>query len=258
VDNDKYCAAFRYSWKGGEAGVLGGIGRDTTNRPAGNNKALFYTLIPYAIAQIGPVKIQTEADYFWGKWQEFDLGAGDVKLDNLAAWIDATADFGKFYAGGTFAYLSGDDPGTTDKMEGNAFLNNGGRDWDPCLILFNYDRTYWAGNIAGHDTAVNGSPMTNAWFFQGRLGVRPIDKLDIMASVSYANADKKPSAAWLYNDYGYEVDLTATYKITNNLSYMLGIGYLFTGDFFKGYNTPGQSNETVDNYLLVNKLVLTF
>jgi hypothetical protein len=255
VDNDKYCAAFRYSWRGGEAGLLGGVGRDATNRPAGNSKALFYTLIPYAVAQIGPVKIQTELDYFWGKWQEYDSGTGDVKLDNLAAWIDATVDFGKFYTGGTFAYLSGDDPGTTDKMEGNSFLNNGGRDWDPCLILFNYDRTYWAGSIAGHDTAVNGSPMTNAWFFQGRVGVRPIDKLDIMASVSYATADKKPSAAWLYNDYGYEVDLTATYKITNNLSYMLGAGYLFTGKYFKG---TGETNQIGNDYLIINKLTLIF
>ena len=31
----------------------------------------------------------------------------------MTAWIDATADFGMFYAGGTFAYVSGDDPDTT-------------------------------------------------------------------------------------------------------------------------------------------------
>jgi len=32
-----------------------------------------------------------------------------------------------------------------------------------------------------------------------------------------------------------EIDLTGTYKITNNLSYMLGAQvYLFTGDYFKG------------------------
>ena len=35
-------------------------------------------------------------------------------------------------------------------------------------------------------------------------------------------------------NYGWEIDLTGTYKITNNLSYMLGAGYLFTGDIFKG------------------------
>ncbi|HLZ18788.1 MAG TPA: hypothetical protein VKO67_04205, partial [Smithellaceae bacterium] len=99
------------------------------------------------------------------------------------------------------------------------------------------------------------SPMQNAWFGQLFGGVKPIDKLDIRASVSYATADKKPTAAWQYNDYGYELDLTATYKITNNLSYMLGGGYLFTGKYFKGTN---DSNELRDNFLVLNKLTLTF
>ena len=263
VDNDKYCAAVRYSWKGGEAGLLGGVGRDATNRPASQYKALFYTMIPYAIAQLGPVKIQAEADYFWGKWQQYETSQVNMNMTSLAAWIDATADFGKFYLGGSIAYVSGDDPGTTDKIEANSLLVNGGRDWTPCLIMFNYDLTYWAGSQAGYNPGLgplnpygtSGGPMTNAWFFQGRAGVRPIDKLNIMASISFANADKKPTASWLYNDYGYEVDLTATYKITNNLSYMLGAGYLFTGKYFKG---ASDSNAVADDYLVVNKLTLTF
>ena len=97
--------------------------------------------------------------------------------------------------------------------------------------------------------------MYNAWFFQLRGGVRPCKELDIAAFVSYANADKKPTAAWLYNDYGYEVDLTATWKITRNLSYMLGAGYLFTGKYYKG---ASDLNAVRDNYLLLNKLTLTF
>ena len=100
--------------------------------------------------------------------------------------------------------------------------------------------------------------MKNAWFFQVRGGVRPVEKLDILASVSYAVADKKPSdggVKYKDDDYGYEVDLTATYKITNNLSYMLGVGYLFTGDYYKGTD---DSNDVCDDYLVVNKLTLTF
>jgi len=85
--------------------------------------------------------------------------------------------------------------------------------------------------------------------------VKPIDKLDVMASVSYANADKKP-ANYLYNDYGWEVDLTANYKITNNLSYMVGAGYLFTGKYYKA--NVAVNNELNDNFLVINKLTLTF
>jgi len=97
--------------------------------------------------------------------------------------------------------------------------------------------------------------MTNAYFAQLRAGVRPIDKLDIMGSVSYAVADKTPQAAWVSRVYGYEVDLTATYKITNNLSYMLGGGYFFTGDYYKGASEANQIN---NNFMVINKLTLTF
>ena len=59
----------------------------------------------------------------------------------------------------------------------------------------------------------------------------------------------------LSNDYGTEIDLTATYKITNNLSYMLGAGYFFTGDYFKGFD---ETADFRDNLLVINKLTLTF
>ena len=264
ADVDKYVGAFRYTWSGGEAGLLGGIGRDARTKPSANYYTLFYTLQPYAIVQIGPVKIQAEIDYFWGDWQKFDSGIGNVKMENLAAFLDATADFGMIYAGGTFAYISGDDPATTDKVEGNSVLVSGGLDWNPCLILFNNDRTYWAGAIPGYNGTQNPNlndvlpgtapGMTNAWFFQGRAGIRPVAALDIMASVSYAMVDKLPTYA-LNRTYGTEVDLTATYKITNNLNYMLGVGYLFTGDYFKGVTVGA---EVRDDYLVINKLTLTF
>jgi len=265
LDGDKYCTAFRYNWKNAEAGILIGLGRDANKKPglAPNNgyKGLYNNFMPYAKARLGPVKLQTEVIYFAGKLKDFedDASGQDVQLSALSAWLDATADFGRFYVGGTFAYVAGDDPGTADKAEGDALRNNGGRDWSPCLIMWNEERSYWAGNLDGHadgaTAARQSSPMYNTWFFQARGGVKPIDKLDIMASVSFANADKKPTAAWLYNDYGYEVDLTATYKITQNLSYMLGAGYLFTGKYFKG---ALDGNIVANDYLVINKLTLTF
>jgi hypothetical protein len=100
--------------------------------------------------------------------------------------------------------------------------------------------------------------MQNAWFFQGRAGVKPIPKLDAMLAVAYATADQKPPQVpgRTNGTYGTEIDVTGTYKITNNLSYMLGIGYLFTGDYFKGSNN--RKYKTVDDYMLINKLTLSF
>jgi len=266
ADRDKsYLMMFgRYEWKGGEVGILGEYTLDATNRSIGLPGPLqdvgylssAIVLLPYAKVQLGPVALQAELNYLYGKatdWEGPYIGQPNMELNQLAGMVDALANFGMFYAGGTMAYVPGDDPGTKDKLEGGGL--DGGIDWNPCLILFNSDLNYWAGGQAGHDGSANAGPMTNAWFFQLRAGVKPIDKLDIMASVSYANADKKPTAAWLYNDYGYEVDLSATYKITNNLSYMLGGGYLFAGKYYKG---EADTNQIHDNFMVINKLTLTF
>jgi hypothetical protein len=261
-DLDKYVAAALYMWKGGEVGALYFYAREAQlrNSPVIPLRGITYLhgFMPHAKFQIGPVKVETELNYYWGDSKGED-GNPNTKLESINFYLDAVADLGMFYVGGTFAYLSGDDPGTSDKIEGGSILNyagttGGGIDWNPCLIMFNFDRTYWVGPLSGYGDS-NYSPMNNAWFGQFRGGIRPVAALDIMASVSYAVADQKPDALWLNKTYGTEVDLTATYKITNNLSYMLGIGYWFVGDYYKGYST---TNELRDDYLIINKLTLTF
>ena len=273
-DNSFITAAMIYQWKAGEVGLLGSYQDLRADRTATlfgvipfDNTVKFGVFIPYVKAKMGPFAVQAELDYIYGrvKWEAPGdatalaiLGTDEIKLRQLAAYIDVVGDFGMFYAGGSLAYVSGDDPSTTDKSEGG--IASGGVDWNPCLIMFNNDLTYWAGNQVGHlatatTNTANGGPMTNTYFAQLRAGARPIDKLDIMASVSYAVADKTPQATWVSRVYGYEVDLTATYKITNNLSYVLGGGYFFTGDYYKGASEANQIN---NNFMVINKLTLTF
>jgi hypothetical protein len=260
LDRDKSAFAIKYFGKTAEGGLLGGHVRDArTKASAPDDLTLLYYLQPYVKATFGPVKVQAEFDYFWGDAPKDDLTpANNKKLELMAGWIDATANLGMFYAGGTVAYVAGDDPGTKDKTEGNAGIVNGGIDWNPCLIMFNNDVTYWVGNVSGNNgSAING-PMANALFFQGRGGVRPTPQLDVMLSVSYAQADKKPTG-FANGTYGTEIDLVGTYKITSNLSYMLGMAYLFTGDYFKGDETvKGNTHKVNDDLMLMNKLTLTF
>ena len=271
-DTDKYQIGALYEWKTGQAGVLAVYYRSAATRPDDGALGKIFSLQPYAIVNIGPVKIQAEIDYAWGDIKNDNPGYPENRVDNLAGWIDATADLKMFYVGGTFAYVAGMDWNNAGVIRGG-FLT-GGMDWSPTLILFNTERDYWAGPITGNGVTstqmnfisgqfgLNDTGMYNAWFFQARAGVRPTDKFDIMASVSYALADSKTHPYMGYgfpemvsNVYGTEIDVTATYKITNNLSYMLGAGYLFTGAYFKGWDDTA---EVRDNYLLLNKLTLTF
>ena len=287
-DADSYRIAGIYNFKNGEAGALFIWNRDARARdflffPYMSN---VYVIDPYVKAKIGPVNIQAELQYYFGdamKFEEYPGGGvpwmSNVSISALSVFVDATANFGMFNVGATAAYLSGDDPGTTDKLEGSGrpfAINTGGLDWNPCLILFNTDLNYWAGNINGHghvlnaffsnETVVN-SEMSNAWFFQGRVGVKPTPQLDVQLALSYAMADKKPGYTndpmgfWAIQQtqpggtYGTEVDITGTYKITNNLTYMLGAGYLFTGDYFKGVYPDAKVN---DDFIVINKLILNF
>ncbi|OGP66903.1 MAG: hypothetical protein A2W27_08705 [Deltaproteobacteria bacterium RBG_16_44_11] len=256
-DNNKYGIEGVYSWKDGKAGIQVNYYDYRQNRPS-NYKAVYYLFTPYAMAKIGPVALQAEVNYAYGKINDYETPSinEDIKLRELTGWLDATATFGPVYFGGTFAYVSGNDPTTANKQEGGTL--SGGRDWNPCLILFGYYETYrWVGAIRGYDNTATGdanNAMKNAFFYQGRIGVRPISDLDIMASLSYAKADEKPTG-YLEDDYGIEMDVVATYKITNNLSYMLGAGYLWTGDYFKYDNA---ANKISDNFMVINKLTLTF
>jgi len=261
-DDNFYTAFVKYAWKGGEAGFLGKYFRYAGNRDFIPGVAGYqvnqYVVVPYAKAKLGPVALQAELTYAFGKAPKWEGTAipgvtVDKDLSAVSAWIDATADFNMFYAGGSLAYMSGDDLGTADKVEGGL---TGGRDWNPCLIMFNQDRTYWAGNLAGYGATTNGAPMSNAYFAQLRAGVRPVEKLDIMASLSWAHADKTLATTWESREYGYEVDVTATYKITNNLSYMLGGGYWFVGDWYKGVG--GVGTDLSKEFMVINKLTLTF
>ena len=292
LDYDKYVATITYTVnKDIAVGLLGlfynskqykqsGAVGLSTYAPTFSDAAAsskIYGLNPYAKAKFGPVAVEAEALYVFGKSSYEDTAISrDVTLGMLNAYASATVDLGMFYFGGTVAYLSGDDPSTTDKWEGGQV--GGGWDWNPTLILFNHDRTWWAGPLKGYNSAYAGAQsggdsqsglfgaagMVNAWFGQGVIGVRPIPALDINASLSYAAADQKPAAIvgfttsdprYLNAAYGWEVDITGTYKITNNLSYMLGVGYLFTGDYFKG---TSNDNSVRNDYLLINKLTLTF
>jgi hypothetical protein len=269
IDADSYRIGAIYNFKTekvkGEAGILFGYDRDATDKTDGYPDAYLYHayyIQPYFKAKIGPVDLQGELAYGFGDYKKWEDNSPytNISIDSLSVFLDATANLGMFYVGGSFAYLSGDDPNTEDKMEGTY---GAGVDWNPCLIMFNNDIVgYWIGDLYGFGpTSVEG-PMENAWFFQGRVGVKPTPQWDVLLSVSYAKADKPlmtGNGPTPDRNYGTEIDLIGTYKITNNLSYMLGAGYLFTGDLMKGCGgTSGNENRIVDDFMFINKLTLSF
>ena len=118
-DNSFYTGLVKYYWKGGEAGFLAKYIRIATNRNVLGAAVADtgyttnqYIGVPYVKAQLGPVALQAEFTYVFGdltKWEgspssippAYGGPQQDVDISMMSAWIDATADFGMFYAGGT-------------------------------------------------------------------------------------------------------------------------------------------------------------
>ncbi len=248
-DFDEYGVAGVYTGKNWEAGLLYIYYNNNSTRTTDNYKNKFQTLQPYAKAKFGPIAVQAEINYYFGKNEYDTAGSIDDDISSFAGFFDVLGTFGPLYIGATFAYVQGDDNGRSDhKVHDTA---TGGRDWKPCLILWNEDYSYW---IDASTTATSkGNEMTNGYLYQLRGGVRPTDKLDIGLSVTFARQDR--TSYQISKDIGWEIDVTGTYKITNNLSYMLGVGYLIPGDSYKGA-TP--SNDLDNTYMVLNKLTLTF
>jgi hypothetical protein len=257
ADANIYDLGFIFKFGAGEAGLMYQYGDNNINRNAIPGVAEFSTKLhifnPYVKAKVGPVYVEAEGVYGTGKIVDSELPTlPSVDGEAMGLYIHAKGDVGPLYVGGIFAWMRGDDPATTNKVEGTlAAALLAGQAWDPCLILWN-DGIYGGQHRL---TTPVGVFFDNAWFYQVYGGFKPTKQADIMMSLTTAYADKKPTVTWLNDNYGTELDLIAKYKLFDNLEYMVGAAYLWTGDFFKGSvaTTPIDNN-----FMLFHKLTLAF
>ncbi|HUH65053.1 MAG TPA: hypothetical protein VLZ07_01355 [Syntrophales bacterium] len=257
-DYEKYSVLGGYKWSKGDAGLQITYYRNTTtaDNPATGYKSDYTLFYPYVRAQLGIVYIESEVGFLTGKDKDYNTAGVNRDIKGWRGYIMASADLAPAYIGALAFYSSGDDIGTTDKNEGGAKI---GTDFQPCLILWNYDLGRWNGALGGQNgmagTNVGGYNSDNVMAGQIFAGIKPVPKLDIKASYTTAQMDKDAVVGQVSKNIGSEFDISATYKIYDNLSYMVGFGYLWAGDAFKGSN----AGAAIDNdYLITHKLTLSF
>ncbi len=259
-DSEKYSVLGGYKWSKGEAGMQITYYLDTTtaDNPTTGYKAKYMLWYPYAKAIFGPVYVETEWGWYTGTRQDYNVENGSTRRDqDYTGWrgyIMANVDFAPYYAGALAFYSSGADINSQTTYAGGAKI---GTDFTPCLILWNYDLGRWNGALGGQNgvTTAGAYNSDNVFAWQLFAGIKPIPKLDVKASFTNASMEQNVVNNQISKNIGNEFDLSATYKIYDNLSYMIGFGYLWAGDAFKGSN----SGATVDNdYLVTHKMVLSF
>lgn len=274
VDKTAYDLGAIYKWTGGEAGLLYQFGLVNTYRATaatatsgplldGNTFSMkLHVIDPYVKMTFGPVYVEAEGIWLTGKAEMEKNQAGspkDVDADQKGIYIKANVDLKPAYVGAMFVWSQGDDMQDTTKMKSGfmAMLSTGAV-FEPCLIFGSY--WYNHAGTGGEQVFSTGKDgwtyfWDNVWFAQGYVGVKPDPKLDVFLSYSWMKADQKPAAAWTSDAIGSEIDVKVTYKIFDNLEYMIGGAYFFTGDYFKGTNA---NNKIDNNYLLLHQLNLTF
>ena len=254
-DADNYILAGIYNWKGGAAGLLYKYIAGNNNRPTANFKTQVHVLAPYTKATFGPVYVEAELVWLTGKTAKYESPstASDVDKEGLGAYVLAKVKLGPAYVGGQFGYTSGDPNNTEKDKTGPASSTS----WVPCLLFGNANLRSWqynASQVGGANGATFITDKQNLWLWNAFAGFNPTPKINVEGALSYMYADKKPNG-FDSDKYGWEADIKASYKIYDNLTYMVGAGYFWTGDYFKGANPNGA---TGNDYLLMNQLTLNF
>jgi hypothetical protein len=266
-DNDSYYLAGVYNFTGGNAGILFRYNKwGYYSVPvAGGFQQKTYAAVPYLKGTFGPVYVEAEFIYMGGKAKEFAVETAtnkNVDLQGYGAWLYAKANVGPAYVGGSFLYSSGDDGSDATKSKTGPTspdLNIG-------LILGRDELQTWEGsngpsiglgaNGNAGVTAYGDGAKSNMMMASLFVGMNPTPKTNVEFMGIWAKRLEVPfTTPTVDKNLGYEFDLTASYKIYDNLTYMVGAGYLLTGDYFKGVNSAGK---TSNDYLLLNKLTLSF
>jgi hypothetical protein len=270
ADRDSYALAAIYNGgKGIEGGLLYKYYALNNNRPLGA-KTFFSLISPYAKATIGKFFIEGELQYWFGKKAQYEAPAPatlqDVDLKGMGAFVRGRVDIGPAYVGGAFSYASGND--MSDDTKDTTNPGGAGTNWSPALLLLNDGyASQSTGTVSGGSTTISTTSKYNTIIYNAFGGINPTPKLNIEMALTYAMVDKKAlskTAGVVYeagsDKLGTEVDIKATYKIYDNLTYMVGAGYLWAGDYFKFLGTvPGGPEKRIDNtYILTNMLTLSF
>jgi len=229
--------------------------------------ANLWLLSPYVKATMGPVYFEAEVNYFFGKVAQWDNVAGTTDID-MAAWSAyglAKVNIGPAYVGGLVGWMQGDGDDPTKVT--NNLIQGGGYDWKPLLYFNNIDvNSYMQGSPAVKDTyrtdpkgyivysLIGGFNATPKLLLEGALSFTAFDKDTAWPMLKARTTANRP-AALVSKNIGTELDVKATYKIFDNLTYMVGAGYIWTGDAWKG---SVDTNKVGNDYILLNQLKVTF
>ena len=200
----------------------------------------------------GNIFVNSEFDYLFGDWSDFDDDAkDDVDVDAMAFWLQGGMDLGALTVSGEYFFAEGRDEDEDDK-ENYMGSKGTGEDFQPLYLLTGP----WMGLLNGDNLDTN-TPMQ----LSGVHGVvvaadfKASDKVALHAALGVAWSDEEADSIDQDDDYGWEINLGVKYQLLDNLNYNLNFGYLDTGDYFEMGDLDW---DTEDVYAVTNSINLSF
>jgi hypothetical protein len=213
--------------------------------------------------------VEAEFSYDFGDWRDWDNSAlQDEDIDTLAAAVAVGTSIDNLKITALFIYASGDDDlraGQDQEAAMQVAVSGGGGlgdGFNPYYIL--------TGDHTGmlNDDEYHADPrMTRAGLFS--IGVMAdlaiSDKLTLHGAVAIAEAaegdftDALGNKVSISDEYGWEVDLGASYKLLDNLTYKVEAGYMAVDDFFADWSDIDSATTDEDDlYLISHTLTMKF
>lgn len=249
-DSDHYEARLYFNNDSVDAGIAYSMTNDNTYVTGAAVKAEKELYKGYVKYKMDNFFANGEIGYYTGD------NTATADYDSMGAMLQVGAKFDALTVSGMAFYAEGDDngdPATDNEAFLSATGSGTGTEFEPLYVL-----TGRTAGLLNRDQASSAyaADITNS-------GVQAIvlaadykisDRLALHGAVAYAEADEVRTAGQ-DDEYGFEYNVGAAYKLLDNLTYEAHFGYLDTGDYFKSTTT---TDDTENVYLLSHHLTMTF
>lgn len=268
TDTDVYVARLYYKTDSLDSGIHYGYTNNMTTITQSDRRS---QVIAYGKYKMDNYFLNAELTYNFGEVDYDNPATLDRDVDSMAGLLQVGVKLDALTPSLTYFYASGQDMNENAANGGdieNALSNTGtgqgtGDQFEPLYILTGRHTGMLNNDIfsaTANQTAMS-TAGAHAIVAAADYAVSP--QLTLHGAIGWAKADEAEIATYTNRDdeYGWEYNIGAAYKLLDNLTYEAHFGYLDTGDFFKtnggAAGTP-INNDEENVYLLTHSLTMTF
>jgi hypothetical protein len=248
TDSDTYTARLYYKTDSVDSGLHYSFMNDMTDDTLSNRKQ---ELTAYGKFKMNNFFLNGELTHFFGE-KDWDAAATlDKDYDSWAGMLQVGGKFDALTPSLMYFYSQGDDNAADDELN-NALSTGTGDLFEPLYIL-----------TGRHTGMLNNDLFDGYTETMSTAGVHAVvaavdyavsNQLSLHGAIGWAQADETRIVGQ-DDEYGWEYNVGAAYKLLDNLTYEAHFGYLDTGDFF---NEGGAADITENVYVLTHSLTMTF